>query len=150
MPEIVHRIAVAAPPSRVYRAIATRSGLINWWTWHVSGEPAPGGVVRFRFARGETDMEMLKLVPDRRIVWRCVSGPAEWVDTEVSFSLAQSEPAGGRETVVLFSHTGWREAREFMAHCNTQWAYFLLSLKTWVEDGKGTPYPEDRKISSWG
>jgi hypothetical protein len=25
-----------------------------------------------------------------------------------------------------------------------------LSLKAWVEDGRGTPYPEDRKISVWG
>jgi len=150
MPDIVHRIAMNAPPARVYRAIATRSGLINWWTWHVSGEPAPGQVVRFRFARGETDMEVRQLVPDQRVLWRCVSGPAEWVGTEISFSLSSNDAAGRKETVVLFSHTGWRDAGEFMAHCNTEWAYFLLSLKGWVEDGRGTPFPENRKISAWG
>jgi uncharacterized protein YndB with AHSA1/START domain len=150
MPDIVHRIGVAASPSRVYRAIATRSGLINWWTWHVIGEPSPGPPVRFRFARGGADMEMRELTPDRRIVWRCVSGPVAWVDTEIVFSLSPNEAAGGRETVILFSHKGWREAGEFMAHCNTEWAYFLLSLMGWVEDGRGTPFPENRKISSWG
>ncbi|HTP57765.1 MAG TPA: SRPBCC domain-containing protein, partial [Spirochaetia bacterium] len=87
MPDIVHRVAIMAPPSRVYRAIATRSGLINWWTWHVTGEPASGRVVRVRFARGEAGMEMRELTPDTRVVWRCVSGPAEWIDTEISFSL---------------------------------------------------------------
>ncbi len=150
MPDIIHRIGVAAPPARVYRAIATRSGLINWWTWHVAGEPAPGAVIRFRFQDGSADMEMLELLPDRRVRWRCVAGPEDWVGTEISFDLGAGGAAGSRETVVHFAHQGWREAGEYMAHCNTKWAYFLLSLKAWVEDGRGTPYPEDRKISVWG
>ncbi len=146
MPEIVHRIGIEAPPARVYRALATRSGLINWWTWHVAGEPAPGATVQFRFGAGGPDMKMLELAPERRVRWRCLAGPEEWIGTEVSFELAP----GDRETIVRFAHTGWREAGEFMAHCNCKWGYFLLSLKGWVEDGRGTPYPEDRKISSWG
>jgi uncharacterized protein YndB with AHSA1/START domain len=150
MPDIVHRIGIEAPPARVYRAVATRSGLINWWTWHVTGEPAPGSVVRFRFGESgagmDANMEMIELSPDRQVKWRCVDGPKEWVGTEISFALSP----GARETILHFAHSGWREPVEYMAHCNSKWGYFLLSLKTWVEDGRGTPYPEDRKISSWG
>ncbi len=146
MPDIIHRIGVQAPPGRVYRALATRSGLINWWTYHVTGEPAVGSVVRFRFAEAGPDMKVLELAPDRLVRWRCVAGRPEWIGTEVSFELAH----GDRETIVRFSHGGWKESGDFMAHCNCKWAYFLLSLKAWVEDGRGTPYPEDRKISSWG
>ncbi len=147
MPDIMHRIGVEAPPARVYRALATRSGLINWWTWHVTGEPASGAVVRFRFGSDSgVEMKVLELSQDRRVRWRCVAGPDEWMGTEISFELSPAD----RETIVRFAHTGWREAGELMAHCNCKWGYFLLSLKTWVEDGKGTPYPEDRKISSWG
>ena len=35
---------------------------------------------------------------------------------------------------------------EFMAHCSARWAYFLLSLKSLLETGKGTPFPEDLKF----
>jgi uncharacterized protein YndB with AHSA1/START domain len=153
MPEIVHRIGIEAPPERVYRALATRSGLINWWTWHVKGEPAPGAVVSFRFADGgpqesadALDMEMVELSRGRAVRWRCAAGPEEWIGTEVSFELSP----GDRETIVMFRHAGWRQQSDFMAHCSCKWASFLLSLKGWVEDGRGTPYPEDRKISSWG
>lgn len=146
MPGIVHRIGIQGPPGRVYRALATRSGLINWWTWHVTGEPAPGALIRFRFGDRGHDMKVLELIPDRRVRWVCMDGPDGWVGTEVCFELA---PADG-ETVLHFSHTGWPDAGELMAHWNCKWGYFLLSLKGWVEDGRGTPYPEDRKISSWG
>jgi uncharacterized protein YndB with AHSA1/START domain len=146
MPEIIHRIGIEAPPERVYRALATRSGLINWWTWHVKGEPAPGGVVSFRFADGGPDMQMIELAPGRAVRWRCAAGPEEWLGTDISFELSPGE----RETVLMFRHAGWRSQSDFMAHCSCKWAAFLLSLKGWVEDGRGAPYPEDRKISSWG
>jgi len=153
MTDIIHRIGIEAPPERVYRALATRSGLINWWTWHVKGDPAPGGTVSFSFADGGPQaspkahsLEMAELSPGRAVRWRCTAGPDEWVGTDISFELSP----GDRETVVMFRHAGWRSESAFMAHCSCKWASFLLSLKAWVEDGRGTPYPEDRKISSWG
>jgi uncharacterized protein YndB with AHSA1/START domain len=130
----------------VYRALATRSGLINWWTWHISGEPTPGTIFHARFADGTYDMEVLESTQDHRVRWQCTGGPKEWIDTEISFDLAKGE----RETVVRFVHSGWRQPGELMAHCNSKWGYFLLSLKSWVEDGRGTPHPEDRKVSLWG
>ncbi len=33
-----------------------------------------------------------------------------------------------------------------MAHCSARWAYFLLSLKSLLETGKGTPFPEDLRF----
>ena len=66
----------------------------------------------------------------------------EWVGTKLTFDLAPK----GDETVVLFTHADWREPVEFMAHCSARWAYFLLSLKSYLETGKGTPFPEDLKF----
>jgi hypothetical protein len=51
--------------------------------------------------------------------------------------------------VILFKHLGWKEPVEFMYHCNTKWAVFLLSLKSLVETGEGAPDPNDIKISDW-
>jgi hypothetical protein len=38
---------------------------------------------------------------------------------------------------------------EFMGHCSTKWATFLLSLRDLVETGQGKPAPHDLKISNW-
>jgi len=91
-------------------------------------------------------MKVLESTQNYRVRWQCIGGPKEWIETEISFDLAKGE----RETVVRFVHCGWREPGELMAHCNSKWGYFLLSLKSWVEDGRGTPHPEDRKVSLWG
>jgi len=50
---------------------------------------------------------------------------------------------------VLFKHLDWKEPVEFMHHCSTKWAIFLISLKELVETGKGTPNPDDPQISNW-
>jgi hypothetical protein len=68
------------------------------------------------------------------------------VDTTITFDIS----ASGDETVLRFAHAGWREPVEFMAHCTTKWAYFLLGLKDGFEGGKATPFPDDEHISSWG
>ena len=51
--------------------------------------------------------------------------------------------------IVMFAHTGWREAVPFMNHCSTKWATFLMSLKQLVETGSGQPAPHDVQVSNW-
>jgi hypothetical protein len=63
----------------------------------------------------------------------------------ISFDLKQE----GDWAIVLFKHQGWKEPVEFMYHCSTKWATFLLSLKSLVESGKGVPAPDDIKVSDW-
>jgi hypothetical protein len=55
----------------------------------------------------------------------------------------------GVYTIVLFEHRGWAEPVEFMNHCSTKWAVFLLSLKQLLETGHGSPDPDDVPISDW-
>ncbi|MBJ7451719.1 MAG: hypothetical protein JHC71_06490, partial [Blastococcus sp.] len=51
--------------------------------------------------------------------------------------------------IVLFRHEGWREPVEFMSHCSTKWATYLVSLKQLLETGTGAPDPRDLLISDW-
>jgi uncharacterized protein YndB with AHSA1/START domain len=151
MVDIVHRVGVKAPAARVYAALSTLDGLAGWWTSATTGDPKAGGVVSFRFhtAAGDEiggfDMDVLELVPDEKVRWRVAAGPAEWVGTEIEFLLSRQDDF----TIVMFGHRGWREEVEFMAHCSTKWATFLLSLRDLVETGKGRPAPDDLKISNW-
>ena len=43
---------------------------------------------------------------------------------------------------------GWKEPVQFMHHCSTKWAIFLMSLKPLMEGGKGQPRADDVKIDS--
>ena len=69
----------------------------------------------------------------------------EWIGTKVEFELKQE----GDYSIVLFKHQGWKEPIEFMHHCSTKWAIFLMSLKSLVETGTGAPNPHDIKIDNW-
>ncbi|WP_369138195.1 SRPBCC family protein [Modestobacter versicolor] len=147
MVDILHRVGVQTPtPERVYEALTTVDGLAGWWTGDARGSGEPGGVLEFRFPPvGGFDMEVLETVPGERVTWRVVEGPAEWVGTTVEWRLRQD----GDWTIVLFTHAGWREPVEFMHHCSTKWASFLLSLKSLLETGSGAPAPRDVPISDW-
>jgi hypothetical protein len=90
-------------------------------------------------------MEVLDARPGERVTWRVVDGPEEWIGTTIDWKLRQD----GDYTIVLFEHQGWKEPVEFMNHCSTKWATFLLSLKSLVETGQGRPAPRDVEISDW-
>jgi uncharacterized protein YndB with AHSA1/START domain len=149
MVDILHRIGVTTPLAEVYGALTTLEGLAGWWTEDTTGDPGAGGVVRFRFAGAPEpagfDMSVVEAVPDKLVLWEVVDGPEEWIGTNVRFDLTQE----GDYTIVLFTHSGWKEPVEFMHHCSTKWATFLLSLKESVETGSGRPAPNDVKVDNW-
>jgi len=151
MVDIVHRVGIKAPASKVYAALSSIEGLAGWWTDATTGASKVDGRIAFRFSTetgeeiGGFDMNVLELAPDRKVRWRVEAGPAEWVGTEIEFSLSRQDDF----TIVMFGHRGWREEVEFMAHCSTKWATFLLSLRDLVETGKGRPAPHDLRIGNW-
>lgn len=146
MVDILHRVGMkGATPQDVYEALTTIEGLASWWTVDTTGEPDVGGLLAFRFPQGGFDMVVLEQEPGRTVLWEVVDGPAEWIGTTVRWELRQE----GDYAIVLFSHQGWQEPVEFMHHCSTKWATFLVSLKQLVETGTGAPAPDDLVISDW-
>jgi len=146
MVDILHRVGVISSPDKVYQALTSHDGLAGWWTDDTEGgDGGLGEVVKFRFLQGGFDMKVLELEPDRRVLWEVVDGPEEWIGTKVVWDLKQE----GEYTIILFQHQGWKEPVEFMNHCSTKWAIFLMSLKSLVETGKGAPAPNDVQISNW-
>ena len=146
MVDILHKVGIeGSSTEEVYAALTTLEGLSGWWTEDTTGEPDIGGVIQFRFAAGGFDMSVIELDDSKRVRWQVVDSPEEWIGTTVRFDLRQE----GDYAVVLFKHEGWREPVDFMHHCSTKWATFLLSLKALLETGKGAPAPRDVKIDSW-
>ena len=142
--DILQRVGIQASPATVYKAITTLEGLSSWWTNDTTGDTEVGGVIHFQFGdRGFFDMKVLELVPARRVVWEVVDGPSEWIGTKVIWELSEE----GEGTTIRFKQQGWREQVDFMHHCSTKWATFLMSLKAQLETGKGSAFPNDNLIS---
>jgi len=143
--DILHRVGITSSPDEVYAALTTIEGLSGWWARDTTGRSEVGGIIAFRFGPGGFDLKVLEQVPGKRVLWEVVDGPAEWIGTQINFELS----AADEFTIVLFEHRGWAEPVEFMYHCSTKWAVFLLSLKQFVETGQGAPDPLDVPISDW-
>ena len=80
------------------------------------------------------------------IIWETLDGPEDWIGTRIVFALMPRSDGG---TTLLFSHEGWREENEFMHGCSTNWAAYLMSLKSGAEGHGFSPYPNG-EISRWG
>jgi uncharacterized protein YndB with AHSA1/START domain len=150
MVDILHRVGIKAPLNAVYEALATREGVAGWWTTDTQGDSRVGGILKTLFSvdgkvLGGFDLKVLELSPGKRVVWQVVEGPPEWIGTKIGFELSHA----GDYSIVMFKHQGWKEPVEFMHHCSTKWAIFLMSLKSLVETGKGKPSPDDVAIGDF-
>ena len=147
MVDILHRVGVVASarrrlPTPWRRPRASPAG----GPTDTVGESEVGGQLAFRFGDGGGfDMEVLELDPAGRCGGRSSTAPRSGSAPRSTGDLDQR----GEYTIVLFTHEGWREPVEFMHHCSTKWATFLMSLKELVETGHGTPAPDDVQISDW-
>jgi uncharacterized protein YndB with AHSA1/START domain len=133
---ILHRIEIRASSVQIFEALTTSKGLSGWLAPGATAESRVGSVAGFPFGTGVAKMRIDILRPCSCVGWTCVAGPAEWLGTELLFDLTEEKG----KTILRFSQRGWKETSDFYAHCNSEWGYFLYSLRTLMEEGKGTPF----------
>jgi hypothetical protein len=122
----------------VFDALTTIEGLRGWWSCTASGSAAKGDIIKYGFCA----MQVIAAEPSKLVHWRCIGGPDEWLNTEVIFRLDWKED----QTFVVFKHANWKEPVEFMHHCSTKWATFLLrpaGLAGEVERTPNSARPQD-------
>ena len=118
------------------------------WRTSVGGKDGrPVGVIVHHVASVyPIEVDLAKTIASGKAVagvtWEVVAGPDVWIGTKVTFDLRQDDDYA----IVLFKHAGWKEPIEFMHHCSTKWATFLMSLKSMLETGKGAAFPNDVHI----
>jgi uncharacterized protein YndB with AHSA1/START domain len=143
MADILHRVGITCVPEKVFAALSEKQGLAGWWTKDVDASPTVGAINEFRFGdRGFQHMKVVELFPGKRVKWLCVDGAKEWIGTEFTFDLRETDGL----TVLLFAQRGWKEQGEFMHYCSTKWGTYLVGLKSFCETGKGSPFPNDVDI----
>ncbi|OVE81915.1 hypothetical protein BVY03_02375 [bacterium K02(2017)] len=141
---IYHHVGIKADVKAVYQALTTDRGLASWWTKETKGAGPVGAKITFTFNTVNMIFEVVELNENNLIKWQCVDGGGEeWPGTTISFALKQDE----LQTHLSFKHAGWRNDEGMLSHCSTKWAVFLLSLKKYLESGKGNPFPDDVQIN---
>src|SRR5512135_921506 len=96
MAQITHETVVCGDPGQVRTALTTAAGLAGFYTDQVHAEPTAGSELWFGFGpAAETQFRFqLSVITDDDVEWTCVSGPAEWVGTEVGWRLRPDRKAG--------------------------------------------------------
>lgn len=139
MADILHLVPIKAPPLAVFKAISEEQGLAAWWTVDVQAKAEEGSTAQFRFENGQIVMRMTiaELTSPERVLWQVAEpSPPEWEGTTISWDLEQTDEG----TRLLFGHRGWRSTDGSFAAINYNWAYYLTSLKDYLETGDGFPH----------
>jgi uncharacterized protein YndB with AHSA1/START domain len=137
MVDLTHQVPIEAPAARVYAAVATTAGNRGWWTADSTVEEKVGGRAEFGFEKRAVVFQMRidRLVPGRELVMSCHGGPAEWQGTTLSWRIEND----GKQSVLRFTHGGWKELTDYCAGCNSMWGRLMYRLKDFVESGKPDP-----------
>lgn len=139
MADIVKEFTVETSPQRVWDALTSPDKIARWWTDDLSVTPEIGSLAEFRFRQGTVviQFEVAQLVRDEKVRWITRQGPStgHWAGTSVTWQL---EPVHNG-TRVVFKHERFIQADERFEITSAWWEHFLVSLKSYLETGKGTP-----------
>lgn len=138
--EIWHELFFNVSPQELYRAITDPKKLAQWWTTDVRGTSVPGKKLEFGFGGLTQEMLVSDLKPGKLVRWKATeNGLSDWAGTGLEFRIFSQDGL----TYLHFRHSNWRKDAKMYAQCNTDWAFYLLSLREFVERGKGRPFPND-------
>lgn len=137
MASILLRVPLAADAETVHKCVATGPGVSGWWSERVEGSGAKSSTLKVAVpdAPMTFDFDVTEDAPER-VAWRCIAGPPEWGDTDVSFDIRRED--GG--VSVLFTHGGWTTTEESFPFIAYSWAQILPRLKRLAESGQPDPY----------
>jgi uncharacterized protein YndB with AHSA1/START domain len=143
MSAIVKELTIAAPPGSVYNALTLQDEIARWWTNDLSVTPEVGSPAEIRFSQGTFvyQFEIAELNADEKVYWITRQGPStgQWAGTSVTWQLTPVHNG----TQVVFNHDGFAQADKRYELTRVWWEHFLVSLKSYLETGKGTPGTPD-------
>jgi uncharacterized protein YndB with AHSA1/START domain len=139
MAAIVKECTVEAVPQRVWDALTQSDEIGHWWTNDLNVTAEVGTLAELRFGEwGDfvIRFEVAELDEGSKVHWIHRFSPvAQWAGTSVTWQL---EPVQNG-TRVIFMHEGFTGVDEVYEQTSANWDYFLDSLKSYLETGKGTP-----------
>ena len=140
MTDILHEVTIDASPAKVYEALTKQSGLQAWWTEHAKAKAQTGTVSEFSFYGGAAVFKLSvdTLEPGQKVYWGVQQGPPGWENTRITWDLAEADG----KTKLLLGHRGWASTEGLYANTSYNWAWYMTSLKAYLETGQGTPHTD--------
>lgn len=137
MPAIIKELTIAATPQSVFNALTQQDEIARWWADEARVKPEVGSLGEFRFRppAGTLQFEVAELDRGKKVSWISRQGPPQWKGTKVTWQLE----AVYNETKLVFTHDGFAQVDGAYEQTRRNWEYFLNSLKSYLETGKGTP-----------
>jgi uncharacterized protein YndB with AHSA1/START domain len=139
MSDIIQELTMEATPEDVFHALTLSEGIASWWSNHVIAEPKLGSITDVRFENGGVyNLEVTDLEVGKKVQWKVRLSPHDWEGSTITWDLTPI-PQG---TKLLFSQHNIFVGPTGYAIEDTRagWEYFWVSLKSYLETGKGTPY----------
>ena len=140
-------LEVNTKPHLVFKAITCQ--IDKWWTIHSNKAASLNDNLTVKF--GETTIKEMKITEvkeNESLVWEVtkahidikeLSKKDEWVGTKIKWTISPTE-SGSK---ISFIHQGLTPLFECYDACEGGWNYFLDSLKSFLNTGKGTPHGVD-------
>lgn len=135
------KMTVGASRERVYEAIATHHGIAGWWTHLVDGTPSKKGkfAVSFEGMDQRIDLQVDHLRRPAEVDWTCLRHSVfpEWQETRFVFRITE---ISSDKCELIFSHRGMTPQLGCYEEIEGAWDYFLHSLVSYLETGRGQPF----------
>lgn len=138
------KLQVNTSPNLVFKAITAE--IDKWWTIHSNIADRLNSKLTVKF--GETtvkEMSVTKLDENKNLTWKVTKAfidiegltkKDEWVGTEIKWEITPTHQG----SQIIFIHKGLTPEFECYNACESGWNFFLNSLKSYLETGKGNPY----------
>lgn len=151
-------LLVDETPGQVFKAIQNVRG---WWSEEIEGNTAElNDVFDYHFEDiHRCRIKLVEVVPGKKMLWHVLdnyfkpgifndganavhtaanipTGKAEWVDTHISFELAEKDG----KTLLTFTHIGLVPDYECFEICSTGWTHYIHeNLFNLITIGRGQP-----------
>ena len=140
---VKHRVGVVGDISTIFLAMHEPKGLEGWWATKADGKTAIGEILNLHFSRlAILSFKIVALCENSFVHLHCVSGPGSWQDCDLTFSFKQDTD----QVWIDLVHENAAASDDDFLYFTTKWPCYLLSLRDFIETGKGRPYPNDIKI----
>lgn len=139
MPDILHEVVIEKQPDDIFTALTNADEVAHWWTNQATIPDEVGEVAEFTFEGGAMvfKFEQTALDAGKKVHWAVVDGgPPDWAGTRVTWDLTQVDNG----TKVLLGHRDYKTTEGSFAAISYSWAYYLTSLKSYLETGTGMPF----------
>ncbi len=123
----------------VFYALTLPDRIAEWWSNHVTAALKVGALTEVRFENGGVfELKITDLEVGKKVYWKVMLSPRNWEGSTITWDIT---PISSGAKLLFGQHdlfvgdTGYSIEETY-----TGWQYFLLSLKSHLEAGKGTPY----------